>query len=157
MVYIITVLLFLLWLNLVRTESKIIYGCEGNGNFDIPYLSRYTLFRTKYLTSYFHIFHRSDSEDLHDHSWNFISIILWQGYNEVTWAYDNIPEIKKTKRIWPGMIIFRKADHAHRVVLIEGKKAYTLVFRFKYVRHWGFFINNMFWTYWKEYYKQKGC
>lgn len=143
--------------------KRIIYGCEARGDAHTPYLTRWTLLKLEKLKIYFHKFHRSDSDELHDHPWHFISIILWRGYNEETfvippgtteekYSYSTMPLAGHTavvkpyfqttvdkyptqkKRIWPGMIIYRKASHAHRVELVNGKPAYTLVFVFKYVR-----------------------
>jgi len=60
------------------------------------------------------------------------------------------------KRKWPGMVLFRRATHRHRVVLIDGKPAWTLVIRGPYVRDWGFFTYQG-WQRWKEYFKERGC
>lgn len=140
--------------------KKIIYGCESRGDANQPYLSRWTLFKNDKIKIYFHKFHRSDADDLHDHPWNFISIILWRGYNEVTFKKDdrgNFLNERLTKRIYPLSILFRKADHTHRVELINRKPAYTLVFTGKYVRNWGFIVNDMKWQLWTKYFREKGC
>lgn len=54
------------------------------------------------------------------------------------------------------MFLFRKANHRHRVVLVNEKKAVTLVIMGRYVRDWGFFTKNG-WLVWTQYFKQKGC
>lgn len=162
-----------------------IKGCDGRGDGDTPYLTRHYLIQWKYLHVYLHKFHRDDSDELHDHPWHFISIVLWNGYIEETfrkppklraWSmltkcvadkaryYDgdenyvwplSVYETKK-KRIYPGQIIFRKATHAHRVDLINGKPAYTLLINFGYVRQWGFFTKN-YWQHFKSYFQDNGC
>lgn len=169
-------------------NKKIIKGCDSRGDGEEPYLTRWTIFAWKHLHLYFHKFHRSDSDELHDHPWNFISIVLWRGYIEETfvkqpmlstkkkgdffgkWAVekanylpnwasrfvdiDKLPTTKK--RIYPGMIIFRPATHAHRVELIDNKPAYTLLINFGYVRQWGFFTKN-YWQHFISYFKDNEC
>lgn len=172
--------------------KRIIYGCESRGDGDKPYLIRWTIFKFNWLKCYFHKFVRSDADELHDHPWAFISIILWRGYVEETFVkppsdiennaiervwddHFGIIAVKKLysrkyffkkknlqdfptkkKRIYPGMIIFRKASHAHRVELLSNKPAYTLMFTFKYVRQWGFYTHG-FWHQWQNYFKERGC
>lgn len=146
-------------------KKKIIYGCESRGDGADPYLTRYTLISNKYFQVAIHVFHRSDFDDLHDHPWDFVSIILWRGYIEETFSHtsyfhrDNYrytTERKVKKRYWPGMILFRKAEHAHRVELVNGKKAVTLVFMGKYVRNWGFYTSKG-WRYFLHYFKENKC
>jgi hypothetical protein len=146
--------------------KKIIYGCEERGDADVPYLTRYTLINTKLFQVCLHIFHRSDADDLHDHPWNFLSIILWRGYNEVTeqqcyvcnkLGYSNCSYRNRVKqRKLPGMFLFRKAQHKHRVELVNGKPAMSLVIMGKRKREWGFWVNGV-WEYWQHYFIKKRC
>jgi hypothetical protein len=110
-----------------------------------------------------HVFHRSDADDLHDHPWGFVSVILWRGYVEVTPCAACSPcenstgcNYRQRKRVWPGMILFRRATHRHRVELIDGKKAVTLVFMGKRWREWGFFTSKG-WQQWQAFFKERGC
>lgn len=129
-------------------QKKTIYGCEARGDAGDAYLARYCLIGGRFGQIALHVFHRSDADDLHDHPWPFVSIILWRGYIEQT------PEGRWRKR--PGMLLFRRPEHRHRVELIDGKKAVTLVFMGPYVREWGF-ITAKGWQQWREYFRQKGC
>jgi hypothetical protein len=140
-------------------KKKIIYGCEERGDAQSPYLVRYTLFECKYFQVCLHVFFRSDHTEHHDHPWNFLSIVLWRGYYEETvevvkWL--GFWERKIQKRVWPGMFLFRKATHRHRVVLANGKKAVTLVIMGKYRRTWGFFTKDG-WKAWKQYFFENKC
>ena len=132
----------------MKFKKKTIYGCEADDTSDSPYLTRTTLLETRFGNVYLHYFHRSDRDDLHDHPWHFVSIILWRGYIEVT-------EGGKRSRKWPGMILFRRAAHRHRVELVGGRPAVTLIIRSPYVREWGFLCPN--WKSWREYFREKGC
>lgn len=129
-------------------SRKIIWGCESRGDAQSPYLTRYSTPKTRFGTLMIHVFHRSDAPDLHSHPWNFVSIILWRGYIEET------PHGKRRK--YPGMILIRPADTIHRVELIDGKPAITLVWHGNRIREWGFFTSQG-WQNWKDYFKERGC
>jgi hypothetical protein len=125
------------WL-LSKIPHRNIVNCERQ-----VYMTRWYLFRTKPLAVFLHRFNRSDEDRaLHDHPWSFITFILWNGYMEHT------PTGIKKKR--PLSISFRPAEHRHRVELINGKTAWTLVFRFKERRDWGFWEKDGFikWNIW---------
>jgi len=144
--------------------KQVIYGCESRGDAKSPYMTRYAFPRIGPVRMCLHVFHRSDADDLHDHPWPFISVILWRGYREVTpWrrAYsgppsDGGPEFRRCKRVWPGMILFRPAAHIHRVELIDGKRAISLVFMGRRIREWGFFTRHG-WKLWTKYFAENGC
>lgn len=140
-----------------------IKGCEARGDGDSTYMTRYGLPRMGPIRICLHIFHRSDADDLHDHPWPFVSIPLWRGYNEITEitaAYrgsnGQFYNVRVGKRKWPGMILFRKAEHTHRVELIDGKRAITLVIFGKRVREWGFFTSKG-WQWFSDYFRERGC
>lgn len=82
---------------------------------------------------FLHQFKKSDDAGLfHDHPWDFMSIILTEGY------YEHTPE---KGRVWhgPGSIIFHKADDLHWVELKPGSKPVTLFIHFKKREQpWGF-------------------
>ncbi|BCM88761.1 hypothetical protein IAD21_00603 [Abditibacteriota bacterium] len=129
-------------------QRKTIYGCDARGDAQSAYLTRYTLVSGRLGQLCLHVFYRSDADDLHDHPWNFWTLILWRGYIEQT------PTSKR--RVWPGMLLYRPAKHRHRVQLINGRKAVTLVLMTKRVRDWGFFTPQG-WTQWQRYFREKGC
>jgi uncharacterized Zn-finger protein len=145
-------------------QWKLIMGCDARGDGDSVFMIRRTLLGFINM----HTFLRSDSEEHHDHPWHFVSIILWRGYLEetgiVTCPYclanpgcipSHPPEVSR-KRVYPGMVLFRRAIHRHRVVLVDGKKAITLMIRGPRVREWGFFTSKG-WQHWVRYFKEKGC
>ena len=142
--------------------KKTIRGCESDGTADSPYLTRWTILGGKQFAVYLHKFHRSDRDDLHDHPWPFITIILWRGYIDVSDVVCGPGEcgrdrlFRSRKRMRPGMVAFRKATHRHKVELINGRSAWSLVIRGSYVRDWGFFTHEG-WQRWKEYFLERGC
>jgi hypothetical protein len=98
---------------------------------DGDYLTRYTLFKTRWFNVYLHQFHRGDADpELHDHPWHFASLILAGGYFEQM-HYGTF---------WrrPGQLLLRPARTAHRVILRAGHPAWSLVVTSRKVREWGF-------------------
>jgi hypothetical protein len=84
-------------------KKRIIYGEDPSD----PLMIRYILFRVSKFGVFLHKFCRSDHERcLHDHPWNFVSIILKGGYQEVT--NDGIV------RYAPGSILVRPCEWRHR-------------------------------------------
>jgi hypothetical protein len=175
--------------------KQIIYGCESRGDGQSPYMTRYAFPRIGPVRMCLHVFHRSDADDLHDHPWPFVSVILWRGYTEITpgtaragccgvvlseWFIEPLVGMKcihcgraypffthaefaetrgqvlKRKRKWPGMILFRPATHRHRVELVDGKRAISLVFMGRRIREWGFFTRQG-WKLWTKYFAENGC
>jgi hypothetical protein len=146
-------------------NHRTIVNCERE-----PYLKRWYLIRRPRIAFFLHRFYRSDEDRaLHDHPWSFITVILWRGYLEhterrcprcVAGGYhafagecaqcDDKKTVAVIKRKWPGMICFRRAEHRHRVELVAGKPAWTLVIRFKERRDWGFWERGGFvqWNKW---------
>lgn len=108
-------------------NGKVIMNCERN-----PYLYRWYVIRTSRLGVFIHRFVRSDEDRaLHDHPWAFIVIPIWRGYRE--------HNDRGVTRVLPILgTRMRKATYRPRVELIDGRQAWSLFFRFRYVRLWGF-------------------
>lgn len=135
-------------------------GCEAATRTDGPvYLKRYYLVRreeektayvhkrprfnltwhrsTDGIQIYLHKICRSDVDlELHDHPWHFLSVLLRGGYDEET------ERLGVRRRVWP--VLFRRAAHRHRVLLIDGRPAWTLVFTSSKKRSWGFYRDGVF-------------
>lgn len=110
------------------------------------YLTRWVLLGKRFGPGgklFLHRFHRSDSDAaLHDHPWNFWSIILWGGYHEETPA--------GLKWHWPFSFLRRPAEWRHRVVLARSwPKPWTLVWTGPRSRKWGFWCPRG-WKPWDE-------
>lgn len=91
-------------------RKTIIKGCDSRGDGEEPYLTRWDIFRRKHLHIYLHKFHRSDSQELHDRPWNFISIILWRGYIEETFVKP--PQLHPVKKfIFYDKVIPEKSSY----------------------------------------------
>ena len=107
-----------------------------------PYLIRITLFSCKYFTIKLHKTLMSDPADLHDHPWNYISLILWGGYFEETQRVKPFKQINIRTWYKPLSILVRSGDTPHRLILPENKYCITLIFTTRKWRDWGFIKNN---------------
>lgn len=113
-----------------------------------PYLERYYIFikdRKHFPFNIFlHRFLKSDPDDLHDHPWNYATLILKGGYWEV--IPTDCGPIRfgdgslNTKKVWRGPGHFRMcaADTFHRVELDPNVECWTLFMPGKQKREWGF-------------------
>jgi len=129
-------------------KKEIITGCEGRGDAESPYLTRWHLLKVRDWKLFLHKFHRSDADVQHDHPWNFWTLVLWRGYLEET------PNGRR--RVWPGQFLYRPATWIHRVELIREQPAWTLVIASPYKRGWGFWIDRKF-VHFREYFRRLGC
>lgn len=108
-----------------------------------PYLTRWIVFECGWFGFYVHKFWDSDYERaLHDHPWNFVSIVLKGSYLEWT---DNTVITRKA-----GSIAYRSCTHKHRVELTDKKPVWTLMFVSKRLRPWGFWPSTG-WCHWRKF------
>lgn len=144
-------------------EKKVISGCEGRGDAESPYLTRYTLLGTPWFQLCMHVFHRSDNDELHDHPWDFLTLILKGGYKER--VFSTRPHATMLLKHKPGALLYRPAERAHQVILYsdapkgpgEYREAVTLVLMFKRRREWGFFTKNGKYVHWLDYFNLNRC
>lgn len=112
-----------------------------------PYLTRWTIYGSSSRKPggngsavFLHHFQRSDADEMHDHPWAFTSVILAGGYYEITPAPGWANGVGPVRKRWygPGRILSRPAEWIHRVEIPDGREAWTLIFRGRKVRPWGF-------------------
>jgi hypothetical protein len=102
------------------------------GTEDNKYLDRIYIIQTPWFGIMFHKIYRPDNQrDLHDHPWNFLSLILHGSYKEQT--LDGIKHCK-----WFNL---KKAEDRHAVCEVNKKPVWTLVFTGKRQRVWGFWVD----------------
>lgn len=123
-----------------------------------------------------HIVRSDDDPDPHDHPWGFRGFIIWGGYTDQQWKWNpaNIavetttvstmggkllvskPQFVGTaahrsgpvnEEVRPFTFISRKAEHIHRVIVVPGRTAWTLILTSAYGRDWNFITENgpVFW------------
>jgi len=115
----------------------------------LPLLIRWKIIACGVAGIYIHKFTRSDYDRaLHDHPWAFLTFILGPGYFE---EHDQTPDRRKvTEWHGPGSLLYRPALWRHRVILIEGKPTWSLVFVGYRQRAWGFWLEDG-WCWWKKH------
>lgn len=120
-------------------RRRTIVNCEASKG---PLFTRFYLFESLPLSIYVHCFHTSDDDrNMHDHPWPFLTIPLSGGYWDVTPAGR-----QWVRRFRPT---YRPAAHRH-IVILDRPNTWTLVFRFRRVREWGFWTDNG-WLDWRSY------
>lgn len=90
-----------------------------------------------------HIVRSDDDRAMHDHPWWNVSILLWGKYLEV------MPGT--TRRIRrPFIPVFRQAEAAHRLELVDDEPVWSLFITGPVVRQWGFHCPRG-WVFWKDF------
>ena len=147
---------FLSWLE-AHDRKRIIMDRTS----DEPYLERYYLFlkeRESFPFNIFlHKFLKSDPDDVHDHPWPYMTVVLKGGYWEHTPIFNNEGKMFAEFQTWrgPGSIIKRSAGEYHWLELEEGSSATTLFFMGRQQREWGFLVQTKKgfhrWIKWTDY------
>jgi hypothetical protein len=101
---------------------------------------------------FLHKFLKSDPDDVHDHPWNYFTIILAGGYYEWIAQFNEDGTKNCEVRVWrgPGSFRFGNTHTFHRIELKEGVTPWTLFFVGKRQREWGFIVENK-WIHFEKY------
>lgn len=91
--------------------------------------------------------HRMDGpdpdKDLHDHPWQFVSLILWGGYVERradTRRLDYRLDYSRQTVRRPGSVRSLRLDEAHTIKRLNRGSSWSLVIHGPNVRPWGFYV-----------------
>lgn len=126
-----------------RLPCRIIDGEQGE-----PYLERYYLCGLGWIGlrgwhAYLHRFVDSDPDrGLHDHPWGrALSLVLTGGYEEIRLAERPAPGARAhtvSRAVRPWRLNRLRGEDYHRVVLHEGRCAWTLFVHGPRIKGWGF-------------------
>ena len=135
------------YIMIYMNRRRIIYDRISNE----PYLERYYLFlkdRKKFPFNVFlHRFLKSDPDDLHDHPWDFRTIILYGGY----WEYTDEGKFWRS----PGSYRYAPANTFHRIELDKNiPYCWTLFIPSKNLKEWGF-RTSFGWLHHEKYLEKK--
>jgi hypothetical protein len=122
---------------------------------DKDYLIRWIVLQCPWFSVYVHKFLSSDDERaLHDHPWNFFSIILKGAYKEHCWMnkYGN-PTVCNIRKM--GSIGYREANWKHRVELITPTVWTLMLVSPRKRAKWGFWPKAN-WCWWRTYNQKNG-
>lgn len=104
----------------------------------VVHFRRYRLLSTPWFNLYIHHILESDKDlDLHDHPWNFQSLILSGSYLELVKFVDENFVSTKIEVHLPGDVLKRQAEDVHKIKL-RTESVWTLVFTSKPIRNWGY-------------------
>lgn len=114
------------------------------GGQERPYLLRWFLIpRNETFNVYYHRFMRDDDDRaLHDHPWPSFSLMLAGQCREITQDGSRI--------VKAGDGLYRGAEFAHRIELIDGQPCETLFITGPKVRDWGFHCPKG-WVDWRDF------
>lgn len=117
-----------------RLPCRFIDGDDGQ-----PYLERYYLFGAFGWHAYLHRFVDSDPDrGLHDHPWNHArSLVLVGGYDEIRGEGGDL-ERTHVRFVRPWRLNRLRGEDFHRVVLRDGRPAWTLFLHGPRSKGWGF-------------------
>lgn len=101
-----------------------------------PYLERFYLFKTRWLTVMIHKFWNDDPDECHDHPWDWASYVL-RGFIQEH-GVDGIIHDRG-----PGSFRFRRGEEFHRLTVLDSDRKFfgtpvTLFFTGRRKREWGF-------------------
>lgn len=116
------------------------------------YMRRW-IFQHPFGTIRLHNIRQPDADpDLHDHPFDFVSVILRGGYHELVPIPGGSPIHGPFQviEVEAGCLSFRRSTDAHRIVSLINGSAWTLVFSGRRVRGWGFWSPDGF-VPWREY------
>lgn len=103
----------------------------------VLHFRRYRLFRTPWCALYLHKICQSDNDlDMHDHPWNFQSLIVKGAYREASKYPPNFDYIHLNS-YYPGDVVKHQAEDAHKITLITNP-VWTLVYTTGRSRVWGY-------------------
>lgn len=86
----------------------------------VVHFRRWRVFSTPWFTVNIHgIYHRDEDQHLHNHPWDFFSVVL-KGY------YTERLEGNRKKIRFPGHMARRKKDAFHKIDSLHSKSVYTL-------------------------------
>ncbi|HET6154348.1 MAG TPA: hypothetical protein VFE15_15495 [Marmoricola sp.] len=111
-----------------------------------PYMHRHFLLGEDSMTggssARYHQIVQSDRADMHDHPWDFMSVILSGSYVETT------PDGEQEHG--PGSVLIRTAEQLHRLTLPNRQPVWTLVVLGPPRRRWGY-ATERGWVDWRTY------
>jgi hypothetical protein len=112
---------------------KFIFG-QKLGALKCPYITRWVFECSLFTLRLHHWIHSDDLRHMHDHPWDFISIVLWGNIADRSEEGDK-------KRRWLSVSYF-SAEHRHSVVVKD--PCWTLLVTGPERRKWGYWVDGKF-------------
>ena len=101
------------------------------------HFKRWEILKTRWGSIWLHAIHKADTDKhLHNHPWDFISVVLKGSY------YEQTP--KGNKKQYPGKINLRNGEEHHKILELLSPVVYTLFFVSAPKRQWGYKVEGKF-------------
>jgi len=101
------------------------------------HFKRWQILKTPFVSIWLHAIYKADQDKhLHNHPWDFTSVVLKGSYIEQTTLGN--------KRQYPGKINVRNGADYHKILEVESPVVYTLFFASKPKRQWGYRVVGKF-------------
>lgn len=117
----------------------------------VLHFRRWRIISTPWFSIYIHGIYKADEDEhLHDHPWNYSSLVLKGFFSEKSMSYDTIEDARGKKWrnknveevvVGPWKLIKRKAETFHKIVALHSDAVYTLFCIGKRRREWGYDVN----------------
>ena len=118
----------------------------------VLHFRRWRIISTPWFSIYIHrIYMPDDDKYLHDHPWDYWSMVLTGSYNEETTLQNKTYDPKQNLLI-PGSCNSRMAEQFHKIKSLNTKSVTTLFITGKRRREWGYKVGK-YWIH-NEYYRQ---
>lgn len=111
--------LCLAFANWLRRHGKAIYIMRLGDDSGRVYLERYVILKTRFGGVYLHRFRQPDADEVHDHPWPSMSIILSGAYRE--YFHDGTHKVRSAP-----CVAVRGSMTMHRVELLKGLRPHDL-------------------------------
>ena len=101
------------------------------------HFKRWQILKTRWGSIWLHAIYKADQDKyLHNHPWDFTSVVLKGSYYEQT-SLGN-------KKQYPGKINVRDGSEYHKILELESEVVYTLFFVSEPKRQWGYRVRGEF-------------
>jgi CRP-like cAMP-binding protein len=105
----------------------------------VLHFRRWRILSTPWFSIYLHGIYKADSDiHLHDHPWDYLSIILSGSFLEETVDHNGCQTVNLMK---PGSSVRRKAEQFHKIKDMITPKVHTLFITKKPRRDWGYNVD----------------
>lgn len=116
---------------------KIIKSKEG-----VLHFKRFAIIECKLFNIYIHWIYKADEDEhLHDHPWNYTSIVLSGKFWEAVKNTKENENKYEMNNLSSGSISSQKAERTHKVYMLLSKKIITLFFTGPRFREWGYDVD----------------
>lgn len=116
---------------------KVIKSKEG-----VLHFKRFAIIECKWFNIYIHSIYKADEDEhLHDHPWNYISIVLYGKFMEAIKNSTSAKQKYEMNWLSPKDISAQKAERTHKIYMLLSEKIVTLFFTGPRFREWGYDVD----------------